>query len=180
MEHTGKTVLATWISSFFVYYLILPALLWVTVWVLKLVIAEPPIYFGWINWVVGLIILLPNLAISLWSLVTLYKEGKGTPFPTVATIRLVTTGPYAHSRNPMVVSMFSVYWAVGILIGSLIFIILTSFFFLVMIVVITLFEEKDLERKFGREYLLYRHRTPFMIPRSKSLAKQQDSGSLEP
>jgi protein-S-isoprenylcysteine O-methyltransferase Ste14 len=179
MEHTGKTVLATWISSFFVYYLVLPTLLWATVWLLKLIIVEPSINFGWVNWVVGLLILFPNLAISIWSLVTLYKEGKGTPFPTVATVRLVTTGPYTHSRNPMVVSMFSVYWAVGILIGSLTFIILTSFFFLVMIVVITLFEEKDLERKFGREYLLYRQRTLFMIPRIKSLAKQQDSGSLD-
>ncbi|NTU61464.1 MAG: hypothetical protein HGA95_03970, partial [Caldiserica bacterium] len=148
MERSGKTILATWISSFFVYYLALPALLWATTWLLKLAIAEPPISFGWVNWVVGLLILAPNMAISVWSLVTLYREGKGTPFPTAATVRLVVTGPYAHSRNPMVVSMFSVYWGLGILIGSLIFIILTSFFFLVMIVIITLFEEKDLERKF--------------------------------
>lgn len=179
MDHSKKTILATWISSFFVYYLILPSLLWATSWLLMLSIAEPPIWFGWVNWVLGLIILLPNLAISVWSLVTIYREGNGTPFPNVATIRLVTTGPYAHSRNPMVVSMFSVYWGIGILIASLIFIILTSFFFLVMIAVITLFEEKDLERKFGKDYLLYRQRTPFMIPRAKSLANRQDSDSLD-
>jgi protein-S-isoprenylcysteine O-methyltransferase Ste14 len=168
MDRTPKTILAVWISSFFVYYLVLPASLWVSAWLLGLAIAQPPINFGWVNWAVGLLIFVPNMAISIWSLVTLHREGKGTPFPNVATVRLVTTGPYAHSRNPMVASMFSVYWGIGIIAGSLIFIILTSFFFLVMIAVITLFEEKDLERKFGREYLLYRQRTPFMIPRIKN------------
>ena len=105
----------------------------------------------------------------------LYKEG----FPIAATQKLVTTGPYAHSRNPLVVSTFSVYWGVGIIIGSLVFIILTSFFFLVMVVVIALFEEKSLERRFGREYLLYRQKTPFMIPRQPILAKRTDSDSLK-
>jgi protein-S-isoprenylcysteine O-methyltransferase Ste14 len=180
MEHSRKTVLAAWISSFFVYYLALPALLWMTSWLAKLAIAEPSIDFGWVNWAVGLLFLIPNLLVSAWSLVALYKAGEGTPFPMVATVRLVTTGPYAHSRNPMVVSMFSVYWGAGIILGSLVFIILASFFFLVMIAVIALFEERDLERKFGREYLLYRQRTPFMIPRVANLAKPQESVSLKP
>lgn len=180
MNQSSKTVLAVWLSSLLTYYLALPCLLLATTWLVRLAIAEPSINFGWINWVVGFVILVPNLIISIWSLATLYRVGKGTPFPMVATRKLVTTGPYAHSRNPLVVSTFSVYWGVGIIIGSVVFIILTSFCFLVMIIIIALFEEKDLERRFDREYLLYRQRTPFMIPRQPILAKRTDSDSLKP
>ncbi len=176
MNRSPKTLAAAWIASFFVYYVVIPCLLLGSTWLIRLVILEPPINFGWINWMVGLVILAPNLAISVWSILTLYKEG----FPIAATQKLVTTGPYAHSRNPLVVSTFSVYWGVGIIIGSLVFIILTSFFFLVMVVVIALFEEKSLERRFGREYLLYRQKTPFMVPRQPILAKRTDSDSLKP
>ncbi len=169
MNRSPKTLAAVWLSSFLVYYAVLPCLLLGSTWLIRLVVSEPPINFGWINWVVGLVILAPNLVISVWTLATLYKKG----FLDAATQKLVTTGPYAHSRNPLVVSTFSVYWGVGIIIGSLVFIILTSFCFLVMVVVIALFEEKSLERRFGREYLLYRQKTPFMIPRKNRRIKNE-------
>lgn len=173
MNRSPKTLSAVWIASFFVYYVVIPCLLLGATWLIRLAVSEPPINFGWINWAVGLVILAPNLAISVWTLVTLHKEGQGTPFPIAATQKLVTTGPYAHSRNPLVVSTFSVYWGVGVIIGSPVFIILTSFFFLVMVVAIALFEEKSLERRFGREYLLYRQKTPFMIPRKNRRIKNE-------
>ncbi|MBP7732511.1 MAG: isoprenylcysteine carboxylmethyltransferase family protein [Caldisericia bacterium] len=156
MERFSKQLIPAWLSPLLAYYLLLPAILWTVTWLIKQILAEPPINFGWVNWVVGLVILAPNLAISVWSLATLLGHRAD---------RLVVTGPYAHSRNPLPASMLGVYWGVGILIGSLIFIIAASFVFAVIALYIILFGEKKLCDRFGREYLLYRQRTPFMIPR---------------
>lgn len=156
MERFSKKLLPDWLSSLLGYYLLLPAFLWTAIWLIKQILAEPPINFGWVNWVVGLVILAPNFAISVWSLATLLGY---------RTDKLVVTGPYAHSRNPLPASMLGVYWGTGILIGSLIFIIAATFVFAVIALYIILFGEKKLCDRFGREYLLYRQRTPFMIPR---------------
>lgn len=171
MERSPKKFLPDWLSQLLIYYLVLPAFLWTSNWFLKLVVAEPPINFGWVNWVVGLLILIPNMIISIWSLATLAKCNPD---------KLVVTGPFAHSRNPLVASMLGIYWGIGVLIGSLIFIILATFVFAIIALYIILFGEKKLETRFGREYLLYRKRTPFMIPKTGNLAKNGESGSLNP
>ena len=171
MERFSKKLLPVWLSSLLIYYLLLPAFLWTAIWLIKQILAEPPINFGWVNWAIGLVILAPNLVISVWSLATLLRHRAD---------KLVATGPYAHSRNPLPASMLGVYWGTGILIGSLIFIIAATFVFAVIALYIILFGEKKLCDRFGREYLLYRQRTPFMIPRTGNLAKNEESGSLKP
>lgn len=159
MKYSPKKLLPDWLSSLLGYYLLLSAFLWTATWLIKQILAEPPINFGWVNWAVGLVMLAPNLVISVWSLATLFKQ---------TSDKLVVTGPYAHSRNPLLVSMLGVYWGTGILIGSLIFIIAATFVFTVIALYIILFGEKKLCDRFGREYLQYRQKTPFMVPRANN------------
>jgi len=40
-------------------------------------------------------------ALGIWSGMTMAVRGKGTPLPLDAVRELVTSGPYAHVRNPM-------------------------------------------------------------------------------
>ncbi|MEX2720251.1 MAG: isoprenylcysteine carboxylmethyltransferase family protein [Candidatus Wukongarchaeota archaeon] len=80
------------------------------------------------------------------------------------TSTLVTTGIFAHVRNPMYLGTFLIFLAFILATFSLI-----SLIPWVLIVILfdkmTNYEEKDIERIFGEEYLEYKSRVPKWIPR---------------
>jgi protein-S-isoprenylcysteine O-methyltransferase Ste14 len=84
-------------------------------------------------------------------------------FKPAAESTLVTTGAYAYSRN-------AIYFAVTLLLLGLFFVtrstpiaILTLFGF-VHFMLVAKWEERELTKRFGKEYLDYKHRVPFFIP----------------
>lgn len=84
-------------------------------------------------------------------------------FKPAAESTLVTTGAYAYSRN-------AIYFAITLLLLGLFFIwrstpiaILTLFGF-VHFVLVAKWEERELTKRFGKEYLDYKQRVPFFIP----------------
>ena len=64
-----------------------------------------------------------GLAISIWSLVYMKREGRGNPFDAMGhevaprTTKLMTKGPYRLSRNPMLFGTFLYY--IGMLVALL-------------------------------------------------------------
>ena len=58
-----------------------------------------------------------------------------------------------------------VYLGVAVWVGSLSAIALASIYPSVIVIYTKLFEEKELEKRFASEYLEYKKRTPFVIPR---------------
>lgn len=91
--------------------------------------------------------------------------GKGTPIPLMATQKLVITGPYTYCRNPMTLGTAFFYLGVAIWIGSLSAFGLGLIYPVGILIYIKLIEEKELEERFGSEYLEYKRKTPFLIPR---------------
>jgi len=57
-----------------------------------------------------------------------------------------------------------VYSGVAILIGSYTALFVIVIFSLILIVYLKLLEEKELEMRFGKEYLEYKKNTPFILP----------------
>jgi len=105
-------------------------------------------YFGFIIVAVGFIVMI-NCIISF------AIKGKGTLSPADPTKKLVVTGLYNYSRNPMYVGV------ILILIGEALFfqstklllysiLIYTAFYFFII-----LFEEPRLRKDFGQEYINY-------------------------
>ena len=144
-----------YILGFLVFVAGIPTLMW---WV-----SERP--FPWVPawpWAaVALVVALPGLALSIWSIVHMKKVGDGNPFDAYnhevapRTKHLVTDGPYAFSRNPMLLGVYA--WDLGILLW------LQSWWplavFAAEVVLLTLqvrSEEKRLEADFGEEYRAYR------------------------
>jgi protein-S-isoprenylcysteine O-methyltransferase Ste14 len=84
---------------------------------------------------------------------------KTTFSPTKAPNRLVTTGLYAISRNPMYLGMVLSLAGFQCVIGFLPGIILVLFYFLYLNVKIIPEEEKRVESVFGQEYWDYKGRT---------------------
>jgi protein-S-isoprenylcysteine O-methyltransferase Ste14 len=110
--------------------------------------------------------ILVGLLLALWTVLAQVTIGKGTPVPLAPTEKLIVTGPYRLCRNPMKLGVIVYYMGLGTLFGSLRIGILM---FLLALVIGSCYhkfiEERELQRRFGREYEEYGARTPFLFPK---------------
>lgn len=102
----------------------------------------------------------------LWlSCVVKFFKTKGTPVPVNPPPKLITDGPYAYSRNPMMTGLFMVMAGIGIFFGSItLTFFMTPLFILMSVLEFKYIEEPELEKRFGNVYTEYRKRTPIIIP----------------
>ena len=117
------------------------------------------------NYYVGGLVFLAGLLLYLWTIVLFALIGEGTQTPTVPTRRLITSGPFAYSRNPMVSGVILAITGLGFLVDSYGFIAIGLTIPLAYLAFIKSVEEKELEVRFGQEYLEYKTRVPFIIPK---------------
>lgn len=117
--------------------------------------------------ILGLLLVLPGLSLGLWSVYAQMTIGRGTPVPVMATQKLVDQPPFSYCRNPMALGAILMYTGAAVLFGSLGALILAIPGAVLLLTYIKLIEEKEMELRFGQEYLEYRQRTPFLIPRFK-------------
>lgn len=109
--------------------------------------------------------LIPGSLLWLWCVGKFFKT-KGTPVPMNPPPKLITDGPYAYSRNPMMTGLFMVIVGIGILFGSItLTFIMTPLFVFMSILGFKYMEEPELEKRFGNEYREYKKRTPIIIPK---------------
>ena len=88
------------------------------------------------------------------------RIGKGTLAPWSPTKKLFIAGMHAYVRNPMIMGVLTVLIGESIAIISLNILVWAGFFFLLNTVVFILYEEPDLEKKFGDEYREYKRNVP--------------------
>ncbi|MFH0803070.1 MAG: isoprenylcysteine carboxylmethyltransferase family protein [bacterium] len=128
-------------------------------------------FLGWPEFPAGfwtlvlcVLFLAKGLFLWLWSLVCFIKAG-GTPVPFNPPPRLLTDGPYAWVRNPMISGVFCLMFGVGFLLKSpsLVF-FFTPAFILISVLELKIIEEPELEKRLGREYLEYRKMVPMFFP----------------
>ncbi len=105
-----------------------------------------------------------------WAYSYLLFVGKGLPFEAFGwafhpTRMLVTTGPYAYTRNPMVLGMLLVLLGVAFLARSVTGLVLVPAMAVVFYIYLVEFEEKGLIRRFGGDYIEYRSSVPALLPR---------------
>jgi len=92
--------------------------------------------------------------------------------PVQSTPRLVTTGLYRWVRHPLYFAGLLYIWLTPVMSDTL----LTFYATLtVYIIVGAIFEERKLLREFGQEYVEYRARTPFLIPRLRGNKSRRES-----
>ena len=125
----------------------------------------PRLAHGLSSLIVALALILPGAILVEWTVGLQFARGLGTPLPVVPTRRLLTTGPYSYSRNPMATGTTMVYLGIAVGVGSLSAVALACIYPTVITVYTKLIEEKELERRFGSEYVAYKERTPFLLPR---------------
>ena len=110
----------------------------------------------------------------LWSFLHFIKV-KGTPVPLNPPPKLVTTGPYAYIRNPMLTGLFILLFGLGVLLGSISLVfIFTPLFILLNVLELRTIEEPELEKRLGKEYLEYKKRVSMFIPRLKVRTENEE------
>jgi protein-S-isoprenylcysteine O-methyltransferase Ste14 len=121
-------------------------------------------YGGYGNIIMGVIAILMGGLLAFWTIIAQIKLASGTPFPMLPTQKLLIIGPFKYCRNPMTLGTITAYSGVAIWVGSYTALLAVAIFALMLLVYLKLLEEKELEMRFGQEYLEYKKNTPFILP----------------
>jgi protein-S-isoprenylcysteine O-methyltransferase Ste14 len=115
---------------------------------IKKIITYPYRYLGIIFVVFGFIL-------NLWT-DSMFKKKKTTVKPYENPTELLISGPFRISRHPMYLGMAAVLLGEAILLGSLITLIFPVLFIIISELLFIPFEEKNLEKLFGKKYSGYK------------------------
>ena len=129
-------------------------------------------YDDWKGWVIpipgiiGLVLVIITGAAFLMTVANLAIKGFGAPFFIALSKKLASDWMYARTRNPMVLAGVALLLSLGIWFQSVLFILWALVFFTpALLFFIKVFEERELEFRFGESYLEYKKRTPMLFPK---------------
>jgi len=125
----------------------------------------PPILYEPFNLILGWLLIVVGWIFGIWSIYIQFTLGRGTPVPLMATQKLIIRPPYSYSRNPMALGAIVMYLGVAILFGSMGAVVIELLGTGILLTYIKRIEEREMEIRFGQEYLNYKKQTPFLIPR---------------
>jgi hypothetical protein len=78
---------------------------------------------------------------------------------------LATTGPYAHTRNPLYLGSFVLGVGISVAGGRWQFVVALLLFFIMVYRATVRREDAELEERFGERYRAYRVQVPSVLPR---------------
>jgi protein-S-isoprenylcysteine O-methyltransferase Ste14 len=116
------------------------------------------------NLIVGITAIVAGGIVGMWTIAAQVTLASGTPFPMLPTKKLVIVGPFQYCRNPMTLGTIIAYAGIAILIGSFSAVVVIAIFAALLICYLKMIEEKELEMRFGKDYVEYKRKTPFIIP----------------
>jgi protein-S-isoprenylcysteine O-methyltransferase Ste14 len=126
----------------------------------------------WAGWAlpipveIGLLLVIVTGIALLATVVNLALKGLGAPFAIALSSRLAVDWLYAWTRNPMVLAALAFLVSLGIWFQSALFVLWVLIVFApALLVFVKVYEERELESRFGASYLAYKSRTPMLFPR---------------
>ncbi len=129
-------------------------------------------YQDWRGWVlpvpveIGLALVIITGAATLLTMLNLALKGLGAPFYLALSRKLAAEWLYAWTRNPMVLAALAFLVSLGIWFQSVMFVLWAVLLFApALLFFVKVYEERELEIRFGDSYREYRARTPMLFPR---------------
>lgn len=113
----------------------------------------------------GLILLVPGLAVIIWCFIDFVRRGHGTPAPYDPPRRLVIAGLYSHVRNPQYVGVVLVALGEAFSFGSFILLGYAGLLAVSYHLFVRFYEEPTLKRVFGEDYVRYTKAVPRWLPK---------------
>jgi protein-S-isoprenylcysteine O-methyltransferase Ste14 len=126
----------------------------------------------WSGWVlpipseIGLALVIITGTAFLLTVVNLALKGLGAPFFIALSRKLAADWLYAWTRNPMLLAALAFFLSLGIWFQSVLFVLWVLILATpALLVFVKVYEERELEIRFGASYLEYKSRTPMLFPR---------------
>lgn len=127
---------------------------------------------GWLGWLpipapwrwVGFAPLIVGATGIAWCFTLFVRVGRGTPNPLVPPQALVRSGPFAWTRNPIILSHALAALGEAVVVASPAAVIIVLFLGIPVQFIVRL-EEKSLEARHGDAYRAYRDAVPRWLPR---------------
>lgn len=118
---------------------------------------------------IGMILLASGFFILVSALKTLKikRAFGGELYKSKAESKLITTGIYAYTRNPVYLGSILLFLG-WFFIFLFTFLLVMTFLFMILFYFVAKWEEKELYERFGDEYLQYKQKVPLFIPYSKN------------
>ena len=112
----------------------------------------------------GLLLLFAGILLAGYC-VLFFLKSKGTPVPLNPPPELITDGPYALTRNPMITGLFFVLFGTGFILNSVtLTFFITPLFVILNYIELKKIEEPELVKRLGEDYKVYRNNVPMFIP----------------
>ncbi len=128
-------------------------------------------YPDWRGWLlpvptgVGLALVAVTGAASLLVVANLALRGLGAPFFIALSQKLAVDWMYAWTRNPMVLAGLAFFISLGVWFQSALFVLWALVLFSpALLFFVKVYEERELEFRFGASYLAYKAKTPMLFP----------------
>ena len=173
-EHSlGKHLLFLGIGAL-VFPIFIPVVLIIILPQVDKMIGIGSFFIGYVNIIIGIISIIFGGFLGFWTIIAQIKLASGTPFPMMPTKKLIIIGPFKYCRNPMTLGTILAYSGIVVMIGSYTSLLFVVLFTLILIAYIKLVEEKELELRFGKDYLAYKNDTPFILPIRIAPVKMKD------
>ncbi len=115
----------------------------------------------------GVFIIIMGLILFFWTLRDFMVVGQGTLAPWDPPTKFIITGLYRYWRNPMISGVLLILIGEACLFHSLNIFIWAILFFIINSVYLRRYEEVDLEKRFGADYIHYKEHTARWLPRIK-------------
>lgn len=115
---------------------------------------------------VGVLLCVFTGVAGFMAVMNLALKGLGAPFAIALSRQLAVDWMYAWTRNPMVLGALAFLVSLGIWFQSTWFVVWALFLFTAaLLFFVKVFEERELEIRFGTSYLDYKAKTPMLLPR---------------
>ncbi|MGD1047094.1 MAG: isoprenylcysteine carboxylmethyltransferase family protein [Bacteroidota bacterium] len=155
---------AAWITTFIHYTVVILAGV--------AVIRATKTHQDWAGWVlpvpteIGSLLVIVTGGATLLTVINLALKGLGAPFAIALSRKLAVDWLYAWTRNPMVLAVLALGISLGVWFQSILFVLWVLILFTPAILFfVKVYEERELEFRFGSSYLEYKSRTPMLFPR---------------
>ena len=129
-------------------------------------------YEDWSGWVlpiareIGLGLMIVTGAAVLLTMANLALKGSGAPFFIALSRKVAADWLYAWTRNPMVLAALAFLISLGLWFRSALFVAWVVVLFApALLFFVKVYEERELELRFGASYLEYKSRTPMLFPK---------------
>lgn len=126
----------------------------------------------WSGWTIpvppelGLLLVVISGVVGLLTVANLAIKGLGAPFAIALSEKLAVDWFYAWTRNPMVLATLALLLSLGIWFQSTLFVLWVLILFApALLTFVRIYEERELEIRFGASYVEYKSKTPLLFPR---------------